>query len=68
MIFHFFYDAENQLQGDPNRNCLFQMAVTLKKCISDPMLEKPKWVREVAGFFLKNCKQTAEKCKQIFEN
>ena len=31
------------------------------------MLVKPKCVWEVADF-LKNCKQTAEKCKQIFEN
>ena len=34
----------NKIQGDPNRNCLFQMAVTLKVCIFDPMLVKPKWV------------------------
>ena len=52
----------NLLQGDPNQNPLFQMAVPQKVCISDPMLEKPKCV------YLKNCKQTAEKCKQIFEN
>ena len=31
------------------------------------MLVKPKCVWEVA-VYLKNCKQTAEKCKQIFEN
>ena len=31
------------------------------------MLVKPKCVWEVADF-LKNCKQTAEKCKQFFEN
>ena len=55
------------LQGDPNQNPLFQMAVQLKLCISDPMLVKPKCVWE-AVVFLKNCKQTAEKCKQIFEN
>ena len=32
------------LQGDPNQNPLFQMAVPLKLCISDPMLVKPKCV------------------------
>ena len=41
--------------------------VAAKPCISDPMLVKPKCVWEVADF-LKNCKQTAVKCKQIFEN
>ena len=44
-----------------------EMAVALKRCIFDPMLVKPKCVWEVADF-LKNCKQTAEKCKQILEN
>ena len=34
----------NIVQGDPNRNFLFQMPVTLKLCISDPMLVKPKCV------------------------
>ena len=29
------------VQGDPNQNPLFQMAVPLKLCISDPMLVKP---------------------------
>ena len=56
-----------ELQGDQNQNFWFQMAVPLKVCISDPMLVKPKCDWE-AVVFLKNCKQTAEKCKQIFEN
>ena len=30
-----------KIQGDPNQNPLFQMAVPLKLCISDPMLVKP---------------------------
>ena len=55
------------LQGDPNQNLLFQFALSLKLSISDPMLIKPKCVWEVE-VFLKNCKQTAEKCKQIFKN
>ena len=45
----------------------FWMAVSLKLSTFDPMLVKRKCVWEVA-VFLKNCKQTAEKCKQIFEN
>ena len=56
-----------ELQGDPNQNLLFQFALSLKLSISDPMLLKQKYVSEVE-VFLKNCKQTAEKCKQIFEN
>ena len=47
------------IQGDPNQNVCFQMTITLKLSISDPMLVKPKCVSEVA-VFLKNCKQTAE--------
>ena len=42
------------------------MAVTLKLISSDPMFVKPKCVSEVE-VFLKNCKQTAEKFKQIFQ-
>ena len=34
----------DQLQGDPNQNPLFQMAVALRLCISNPMLVKPKLV------------------------
>ena len=33
-----------EVQGDPNQNTLFQMAVPLKLCISDTMLVKPKCV------------------------
>ena len=32
------------LQGDPNQKLQLQMAVTVKVCISDPMLVKPKLV------------------------
>ena len=53
-------------QGDPNQSFPFQIAITLKLCISDPTLVKPKCVWEVA-VFLKNCKQTAVKCKQILK-
>ena len=40
---------------------------TLKQCIFDPTLVKPKCVWE-AVFYSKNCNKTAEKCNQIFEN
>ena len=43
------------------------MALELKPGIYDPMLVKPKCVWK-AVVYLKNCKHTAEKCKQIFEN
>ena len=43
------------------------MAEALKQCIVEPKLIKPKCVWMVV-VFLKNCKQTAEKWKQIFEN
>ena len=54
--------CRDQIQGDPNQNlqCLF--AITLKLCISDPMLESQN-VFERCTIFLKNCKQTAENCK-----
>ena len=32
------------VQGDPNRSLLLQMAITLEICISHPMLVKPKCV------------------------
>ena len=40
-----------QLQGDPNRNFLFQMSITLKLSISDPMLVKPNWIWETVVFW-----------------
>ena len=48
--------AENKtvifkLQGDPNQNLKFVLAITLKLCISDPMLVKPKCVWEPSVFF-----------------
>ena len=33
-----------KIQGDPNQNLIFQMAISKKICISDPMLVKPKCV------------------------
>ena len=41
------------LQGDPNQNLLIQMAITLKICISDPKLVKPKCVSEAWIYFSK---------------
>ena len=32
------------IQGDPNQNLKFVLAITPKICISDPMLVKPKCV------------------------
>ena len=45
---------ELQIQGDPNQNPLFQKAVAIKLCISDPMLVKPKLVWEAVVFYDKN--------------
>ena len=42
---------EGYVQGDPNRNFLFQIAVSLKRSIFDPSLVKPKCVLGVADFF-----------------
>ena len=55
------------LQGVSFEKWKFQLAVALKWYRIDSMLVKPKCVWEVADF-LKSCKQTAEKCKQIFGN
>ena len=40
----------SHLQGDPNQKLQLQMAVTLKVCISEPTLVKPKCVSGVADF------------------
>ena len=44
-----------------------KLAVTLKWCIFDHMLAKPKCIWE-ALYFEKLLKQTAEKYKQIYDN
>ena len=54
------------IQVDPNQNLRFLLGITLKICVSDPMLVKPKCVRGVYIYF-KNCTQTAENCKQTAE-
>ena len=60
------YQFPDLLQGDPNQNLRFLLAITLKICFSDPMLVKPKCVWEVYIYF-ENCKQRAENCKQTAE-
>ena len=42
--------SSKQIQGDPNQNFPFQMAVTSKPFIFDPILVKPKCVKEAAVF------------------
>ena len=54
------------VQGDPNQNLRFLLAITQKICVSDPMLVKPKCVWE-AYIYFKDCKQTATNCKQTAE-
>ena len=44
-------DLKNFIQGDPNQNLKFVLAITLKIWVSDPMLVKPKCVWEVVDFF-----------------
>ena len=39
-----FMAEMEKIQGDPNQNLVFQMALPLKGGISDPMLVKPKLV------------------------
>ena len=50
------------IQGDPNRNFLFQIAVSLKRSIFDPSLVKPKCVLGVADFV---CLQFSAVCLQF---
>ena len=55
------------LQGDPNQNLKFVLAITLKRCVSDPMLVKPKCVLEVSVYFLFSavCSQFSAVCLQF---
>ena len=41
------------VQGDPNGNFSFQIAIALKLCISDSVFVNPKCVWRVADFFMK---------------
>ena len=53
---HMPYSALSQyyvLRGEPNQSCTFQMAITLKLCISDASLVKPKCVMRWQFFFKK---------------
>ena len=45
------HSFNNNVQGDPNQSLLFQMAITLKICICDPMLLKPKCVLKASIYF-----------------
>ena len=58
---------EGYVQGDPNRNFLFQIAVSLKRSIFDPSLVKPKCVLGVADFFQFSavCLQFSAVCLQF---
>ena len=42
---------EAVLQGDPNQNLKCLLAITLKLCISDPMMLKPKCVWDAYNYF-----------------
>ena len=44
---------KSNVQGDTNQNLLFQMVITLKLCISDPRLVKPKCVLGAYVYFWK---------------
>ena len=46
-----FDTTESWIQGDPNQNLKCFLAITLKLCISDPMLVKPKCIWEAYNFF-----------------
>ena len=47
------------IQGDQDHFLAKEMAITLKPCISDPMLVKPKCVWQLYNSFKNFCKQTA---------
>ena len=61
------YEMLFDIQGDPNQNLKFVLAITLKRCVSDPMLVKPKCVLEVSVYFLFSavCLQFSAVCLQF---
>ena len=48
-----FGTAHKYVQGNPNQNLTFVLAITLKICISDPRLVNQKCVWEVKVYFEK---------------
>ena len=66
-MFHVKLISSIKVQGDPNQKLQLQMAVTLKLCISEPMLVKPKCVLGVADFFQFSavCLQFSAVCLQF---
>ena len=56
------------LQGDPIQNFFISNDCTSKTKHFGPHVGNAKMCLRDGSFFLKNCKQIAEKCKQIFEN
>ena len=68
-LFSFGALYSNVLQGDPNQNLKFVLAITLKICISDPILVKPNcvWEVEVYSYFLADCLQFSAVCLQFFK-
>ena len=57
----------SHIQGDPNQNLKFVLAITLKIWVSDPMLVKPKCVWEVSVYFQFSavCLQFSTVCLQF---
>ena len=45
------WQIQLKIQGDPNQSLLFQMAITLKICISDTILVRPKCVLDASIYF-----------------
>ena len=58
-----------KIQGDPNQNLQFKMAITLKIRISDPKLVKPKCVLEASIYFHFSavCLQFSAVCLQFWK-
>ena len=54
------------VQGVPFEKCHKEMALSLKRCIFDPVFENLKCIWKAVVF--EELKKPAEKCKQIFEN
>ena len=58
----------NSITGWPKSKLPFSKGFNSETKLFWPHVGKAKMRLRGGSFFLKNCKQTAEKCKQIFEN